>query len=330
MSTSPPIILVTSGEPAGIGPDICGMLGVQDLPARLVVLCDQDLLAARIRDMGLRVSLRTLDDASAATCQKRGSLQVLPLPTAGRVRAGHPEPENAHYVLGQLEKAVEFCARNDRTALVTGPVQKSTINEAGIPFSGHTEWLAARTNAPRPVMLLVSSELRVALATTHLPLRNVATTIGPAMLEEVVTVLARGLRSMFGIESPRIMVLGLNPHAGESGALGTEELEIITPTLRELSERGLALLGPVPADTAFTRERLAQCDAVLAMYHDQGLPVIKALSFGQVVNVTLGLPIIRTSVDHGTALDLAGTGAARPDSLRHAVDLAVELATRAR
>ena len=223
---------------------------------------------------------------------------------------------------------MELCRSTDRAALVTAPVQKSTINDAGVPFTGHTEWLAQRTGAARPVMMLASSGLRVALATTHLPLREVATTISPELLEEVVTVLNHDLRSLFSIESPRILVLGLNPHAGENGTLGTEERETIEPALRRLAERGFRLTGPTPADTAFTRESLAQCDAVLAMYHDQGLPVIKALAFGEVVNVTLGLPIIRTSVDHGTALELAGTGAARPDSLRQAVELAIELTTR--
>jgi len=306
------------------------MLAEQDLPARLIVLCDPDLLAERIHDLELRVAVRTLEDASAAACQTKGSLQVLPVPSGRPVQAGKLDPQNAEYVLEQLEMGVELCLGEKHTALVTAPVQKSAINEAGIPFTGHTEWLAQRTGSARPVMMLASRDLRVALATTHLPLRSVAASITRELLEEVITVLDHDLRSMFAVESPRIMVLGLNPHAGESGALGREELEFMKPALRGLSEAGLSLIGPVPADTAFTSERLAQCDAVLAMYHDQGLPVVKALAFGQVVNVTLGLPIIRTSVDHGTALDLAGTGAARPDSLRHAVALAIELTTRSR
>jgi len=306
------------------------MLATRELAARLIVLCDPDVLAARIRDLGLAVSLRPLEDASEAVCQSRGSLQILPLATARPVRPGRLDPQNAAYVLAQLEMGVELCAGNDHAALVTAPVQKSTINDAGIPFTGHTEWLAQRTGAARPVMMLTSRDLRVALATTHLPLHSVAASITGESLEQIITVLDRGLRSMFAIDSPRIMVLGLNPHAGESGNLGREELDVMVPAMRALSERGLVLVGPIPADTAFTTERLAQCDAVLAMYHDQGLPVIKALAFGQVVNVTLGLPIIRTSVDHGTALDLAGSGAARPDSLQQAVELAIELANRSR
>lgn len=306
------------------------MLAAHDLPARLIVLCDPELLAARTRDLELKVSLRTLEDASQAACHAKGSLQVLPLSLGRPVEPGKLDPENAEYVLEQLGMGVELCRGNEHTALVTAPVQKSTINEAGIPFTGHTEWLAQRTGAARPVMMLASRDLRVALATTHLPLSSVAAAITRESLEEVITVLDHDLRSMFAVESPRIMVLGLNPHAGESGALGSEELEIMGPALRGLAESGLSLVGPMPADTAFTSERLAQCDAVLAMYHDQGLPVIKALAFGQVVNVTLGLPIIRTSVDHGTALDLAGTGTARPDSLHQAITLAIDLATRPR
>jgi 4-hydroxythreonine-4-phosphate dehydrogenase len=287
-------------------------------------------MASRIRDMRLRVSQRILKDAKEAECQTKGSLQILPIPLARAVQPGQLDPENAQYVLNQLKMSVELCAKNKHTALVTAPVQKSTINEAGISFTGHTEWLAQRLGATRPVMMLISSNLRVALATTHLSLDNVPASITQGSLEEVITVLDHDLRSLFSIESPKIMVLGLNPHAGENGTLGKEELEIINPALQTLSNRGLTLIGPVPADTAFTRERLAQCDAVLAMYHDQGLPVIKALAFGQVVNITLGLPIIRTSVDHGTALKLAGSGGARPDSLRQAVDLAIKLATGSR
>ena len=304
------------------------MLAAHDFPARLIVLCDPDLLAERIHNLGVEVSLRTLEDTAKAVGHEKGSLQVLPLRTTRPVRPGCLDPRNADYVIRQLETGVSLCSGRAQTALVTAPVQKSTINDAGVPFIGHTEWLAARTGAVRPVMMLASGDLRVALATTHLRLQDVAAAITPRLLEEVITVLDHDLRSMFAVESPRIMVLGLNPHAGERGNLGSEELEVIEPVLHALSERGICLLGPMSADTAFTSERLAQSDAVLAMYHDQGLPVIKALAFGEVVNVTLGLPIIRTSVDHGTALELAGTGAARPDSLRKAVEVAIELTTR--
>ena len=328
MSTPLPTIVVTSGEPAGIGPDICAMLAAEDWPARIIVVCDPDLLADRIRGLGLDVSLRTVADASHARRQRRGSLQVLPLRTARPVQPGRADPENARYVLEQLETGVALCSGRERAALVTAPVQKSTINEAGVAFSGHTEWLARRTGAARPVMMLASAQLRVALATTHLPLGSVAAAITRQLLEEVITVLDQDLRSRFALASPRILVLGLNPHAGENGTLGAEEREIIEPLVGALSGRGLRVTGPIPADTAFTAERLAQCDAVLAMYHDQGLPVIKALAFGEAVNVTLGLPIIRTSVDHGTALALAGTGAARHHSLRRAVELAIQLTGR--
>ena len=306
------------------------MLAAQDLPARLVFLADPRVLADRIRGLRLQVALRTLENASSAREQKNGVMQVLPVAAAKTVRAGKLDRENADYVLGQLELGVRLCTENPHWALVTAPVHKSHINDAGIAFTGHTEWLAERTGVKRPVMMLTSRKLRVALATTHLPLGQVAGVITRERLEEVITVLHHDLRSRFALQSPRIMVLGLNPHAGEDGVLGTEEADIIQPAMRALSRRGVALSGPVPADTAFTPQRLRQCDAVLAMYHDQGLPPIKALAFGQTVNVTLGLPIVRTSVDHGTALDLAGSGRARPDSLLHAVHLAVQLTRTSR
>ena len=252
-------------------------------------------------------------------------MQVLGVTAARAVRAGRPDPDNARHVLGQLDLGVRLCTDMDRCALVTAPVQKSTIHSAGIPFTGHTEWLAARTGADCPVMMLASPDLRVALVTTHLPLSGVSGAITAERLEATISVLHADLRARFGIDSPRIMVLGLNPHAGEDGVLGREEIEIVQPLLRSLARRGLAVSGPVPADTAFTPRRLRSCDAVLAMYHDQGLPAIKALSFGETVNVTLGLPIVRTSVDHGTALDLAGSGRADPESLYHAAELALRL-----
>ncbi len=326
MSTPPPSIVVTSGEPAGIGPDICAMLAMRDLAARLIVLGDPEMLADRIRDLGLPVDVETLDDPGSAHPHRHGVMQVLPVAAAQPVEAGRLDPGNAGYVLGQLDLGIELCSANPGWALVTAPVQKSTINEAGIAFTGHTEWLAARTGTRRPVMMLASPNLRVALATTHLPLERVAGAISGELLDEVITVLHNDLRARFGVDAPRIMVLGLNPHAGESGVLGREELDIVEPALRALSRRGLAVSGPVPADTAFTPHRLRNCDAVLAMFHDQGLPAIKALAFGDIVNVTLGLPIVRTSVDHGTALDLAGTGRANPESLVKAVDLAGTLA----
>ena len=337
-STPLPTLTVTTGEPAGIGPEICAMLAMrepaahehatQDSAARLIFLGDPGVLAERIRDLDLPIAVQALDDPAAARPHRPGVMQVLPVAAAKPVRAGRPDPGNARYVLDQLDRGVKLCTGIERCALVTAPVQKSIINEAGIPFTGHTEWLAARTGARCPVMMLAAANLRVALVTTHLPLSGVAGAITAQRLEATVTVLHGDLRTRFGIDSPRIMVLGLNPHAGEDGVLGREELEIVQPALRSLSRRGLAVSGPVPADTAFTLQRLRSCDAVLAMYHDQGLPAIKALAFGETVNVTLGLPIVRTSVDHGTALDLAGSGRANPESLKHAADLALKLVRR--
>lgn len=255
-----------------------------------------------------------------------GVLQLKEVPIVASVEAGKLDTANASYVLAMLDKGAALCTSGQAGALVTAPVQKSVINEAGIAFSGHTEYLAERTGAPLPVMMLVSDALKVALVTTHVPLAAVPGQIDSQGLEAVIRVLDRDLRQHFGIARPRIRVLGLNPHAGERGVIGREEIDIITPTIERLRTNGLMLLGPTPADTAFTREALAEADAVLAMYHDQGLPVIKALGFGSVVNVTLGLPIIRTSVDHGTALELASTGRARADSLAQAYALAAELA----
>ena len=333
-----PTLAVTTGEPAGIGPDICAMLAARgvtaadstgpDPAARLIFLGDPDMLADRIRLLELPVAVEILDDPGFARPHQAGVMQVLPVAAAGRVRAGRLDPGNARYVLGQLDRGVQLCTDIDRCALVTAPVHKSTINKAGIPFTGHTEWLAARTGAGCPVMMLAAANLRVALVTTHLPLSGVSGAVTADRLEATITVLHDGLRARFGVDAPRIMVLGLNPHAGEDGVLGREEIEIVQPLLRSLARRGLAVSGPVPADTAFTPRRLRSCDAVLAMFHDQGLPVIKALAFGETVNVTLGLPIVRTSVDHGTALDLAGSGHADPESLYHAAALALKLVER--
>lgn len=345
-----PTLAVTTGEPAGIGPDICAMLAMRgvaggdtavayaagavsaagspsdsDSAARLIFLGDPDVLAERVRDLDLPVAVETLGDPAAALPHRPGVMQVLAVSAARPVKAGRLDTGNARYVLDLLDRGVQLCTDLGRCALVTAPVQKSTIHSAGFPFTGHTEWLAARTGADRPVMMLASPNLRVALVTTHLPLSGVAGEITAERLEATIAVLHEDLRSRFGIDSPRIMVLGLNPHAGEDGVLGREETEIVEPLLRSLARRGLAVSGPVPADTAFTPRRLRSCDAVLAMYHDQGLPVIKALAFGETVNVTLGLPIVRTSVDHGTALDLAGSGGADPESMHCAAVMALKL-----
>jgi len=251
---------------------------------------------------------------------------MLHVPLRTPVRAGQLDTANAAYVLDMLRRGTELCTAGTAAAIVTAPVQKSVITQSGFPFSGHTELLGELLGVAQPVMLLAGKSLRVALATTHLPLRAVADALDATKLERVIRTTHADLRARFRIAAPRLLVLGLNPHAGESGTLGTEELTVIEPVVRKLAADGLAVLGPVSADTAFTPESLERCDAVVAMYHDQGLPVLKALSFGEIVNVTLGLPIVRTSVDHGTALALAGTGRAREHSLLAAVELAIELA----
>ena len=306
-----PTIAVTTGEPAGIGPELAATLLSDPWPARIVLVGDAGLLARR--------GGRPVPGAN-----------LLHVPLAVPSAAGRLETANARYVLALLDAALEGCASGRFDAIVTAPVHKGVINDAGIPFTGHTEYLAERTGAPLPVMMLAGGGLRVALATTHLPLAAVSAALTAERLAAVLRILDTDLRGKFGIAAPRILVCGLNPHAGEGGHLGREEIEVIEPTLRALQSEGLRLTGPVPADTAFLPERLAGHDAVLAMYHDQGLPVLKRAAFGHGVNVTLGLPVIRTSVDHGTALDLAGSGRADPGSLREALRLAVELCTARR
>lgn len=305
-------IAVTSGEPAGIGPELCLRLAARTWPARLVVLGDRDLLASRARALGLDIS----------------AIDILHMPLAAPSIAGQPDAANARYVLHLLDRALAGCRSGEFAAMVTAPVHKGVINDAGIPFTGHTEYLAEHTGTPRVVMLLAGAGLRVALATTHLALKDVPAAITQDGLEAILHILHAGLRSRFGIAQPRILVAGLNPHAGESGHMGREEIEIITPVLARLRAQGMNLAGPLPADTLFTKNVLAGSDAQLAMYHDQGLAVLKYAAFDQGVNITLGLPIIRTSVDHGTALDLAGTGRASPASLFAAVEAAIEIARR--
>jgi 4-hydroxythreonine-4-phosphate dehydrogenase len=307
--TTSPRILITSGEPAGIGPDLCIAIAQRTWPCELVFAGDRDLFEARARQLGLSFA----------------NAQILHVPLASQAIPGQLDPRNAQAVLRMLDAAAAGCLRGDFQAVVTAPVQKSVINDAGVPFSGHTEYFAEKTGASLPVMMLVAGALRVALATTHLPLTQVSSAITPALLEQIISILDHDLRQRFNIAAPRILVCGLNPHAGEGGHLGREEIEVITPTLNALRARGLNLIGPAPADTAFTPRMLEQADCVLAMFHDQGLPVLKYAGFGHAVNVTLGLPIIRTSVDHGTALELAGTGKADAGSLIAAVELAAQL-----
>ena len=315
-------LALTAGEPAGIGPDLCVMLAQQTWPVPLVAIADPSLLTDRAQQLGLTLALHRVDDVVPARPAAAGGLYVDPVPLARPSRCGQLDSRNAHYVLGTLSRAVDGCLDGRYAAMVTAPVHKGVINDAGIAFSGHTEFLAQRSGG-HPVMMLTCPGLRVALATTHLPLREVAAAITGERIERVLRILDHDLRKRFGIGHPRILVCGLNPHAGEGGHLGREEIEIIQPVLQQLGAEGLHLEGPLPADTLFTGARLQHADAVLTMYHDQGLPVLKYKGFGSAVNITLGLPIIRTSVDHGTALDLAGSGRCHPGSMIAAIEQAV-------
>ncbi len=324
--SAPARILITPGEPAGIGPDLCIALAQRAHEVELVAVADPELLKARAVELGLALRLRTWSLKAPARATGAGELCVLEVPLQHPVHSGHLDTANATYVLTALRQAVDTCLDGDAQALVTGPVHKGVINDAGIPFSGHTEFLAERCGVDQVVMMLTAPGLRVALATTHLPLSAVSAAITPALLQRVLEILERDLRLRFGICRPRIVVCGLNPHAGEGGHLGREEIEVIAPVLERLRATGMSLLGPLPADTVFVPRYLEKADAVLAMYHDQGLPVLKHVGFGQAVNITLGLPIVRTSVDHGTALDLAGSGDADPGSMHAALNAAVALA----
>ncbi len=313
MSSPPvPVIAVTSGEPSGIGPDICLCLARRQWPARLVVLGDGDLLTSRAAALGL----------------DPGLIEIRHVPLRRPAHAGRLDPANSAYVLELLDVALAGCRSGEFAAMVTAPVHKGVINDAGIAFTGHTEYLADKTGTPRVVMMLAGAGLRVALATTHLALADVPAAITRRDLDTTLRILHGDLRSKFGIERPRILVAGLNPHAGEGGHMGREEIEVIAPVLDALSAEGMDLAGPLPADTLFTRNVLTGSDAQLAMYHDQGLAVLKFAAFDEGINVTLGLPVIRTSVDHGTALGLAGSGKASPTSLFAAVDAAIEMAAR--
>lgn len=326
MSGAVPLrIALTAGEPAGIGPDLLVALAQASRDVELVAIADPRVLAERARALGLPLRTRPFVQAAAAATRAR-ELTVLEVNAPAPVVPGTLTVANARHVLRMLDTACAGCLEGRFAAMVTAPLHKGIINEAGVPFTGHTEYLAQRCGAKLPVMMLVAPGLRVALATTHLPLAKVATAITRPLLTEVITILERELRSRFQCDRPRLTVCGLNPHAGEGGHLGREEIDVIAPVVEALRARGLRLRGPVPADTAFNPETRAATDAYLAMYHDQGLPVLKALGFGEAVNVTLGLPIIRTSVDHGTALELAGTGRAEAGSLAAAVVMAAGLA----
>jgi 4-hydroxythreonine-4-phosphate dehydrogenase len=318
-----PRIALTSGEPAGVGPELCLAIARRALPCGLVCLADRDLLAERARRLGWDIDLRAYD--GTARDHEPGSLIVEHHPLRAPSTPGQLDTANARYVLDLLDRATDGATSGEFSALVTAPVHKGVINDSGVPFTGHTEYLAARTHAPLPVMMLASKAMRVALATTHLPLRDVSAAITIESLRELVTILHHDLIKWWAIPEPRIAVCGLNPHAGESGHLGDEEVRVIGPAIEQLAHSGILVSGPLPADTVFVPRILSNFDAVLAMYHDQGLPVIKHAGFDTAVNITLGLPILRTSVDHGTALDLAGTGRADPSSLAAAIELAIEL-----
>jgi len=317
-----PRLVITPGEPAGIGPDLLVRLAQESSAAQLIAVADPDLLSARAHALGLPLHCHTFAADTPRRPSTSAQLWVAPVPLGAPVVPGRLNAANAAYVLETLRIGCDGCLTGIFDALVTGPIHKGIINQAGLHFTGHTEFLAERCHA-QPVMLLATPGLRVALVTTHLPLSQVSAAITGPHLRRVIEVLYADLSRRFGIAAPRILVCGLNPHAGEGGYLGREEIEVITPVLNDLRERGWDLVGPLPADTVFLPERLATADVVLAMYHDQGLPVLKHLGFGQAVNITLGLPIIRTSVDHGTALDLAGTDRADLGSLRAAIAAAL-------
>ena len=319
-----PRIILSSGEPAGIGPDLCLMLSQLDLPCQLVVLADPDLLKQRAKQLGFSPDIPLYEPHQALSQHRAGQLTVWPISLRVACESGQLNKANSPYVLELLNTAVNACLYGPFDAMVTAPVHKGIMNDAGFDFTGHTEFIAIRCGA-QPVMMLATPGLRVALVTTHLPLTQVSQAITPDLLESVIRVLDRDLRQRFSIANPNILVCGLNPHAGENGHLGQEELLVIEPALNRLRQQGIKLEGPLPADTVFTPKYMERADVILAMYHDQGLPVLKHLGFGNAVNITLGLPIVRTSVDHGTALDLAGTGKADSGSLLFAIETALAM-----
>lgn len=318
-------VVITPGEPAGVGPDLVIALAQQAWPAELVVCADPALLLERAALLQLPLTLREYQPDVPAQPQAEKTLTILPIKLHSKALPGQLDVNNGAYVVETLTRACDGCLSGEFAALITGPVHKGIINDAGMPFTGHTEFFAERSHRDRVVMMLATEELRVALATTHLPLLDVPAAITPQTLTEVITILDHDLRTKFGIDEPQIYVCGLNPHAGEGGHMGREEIDVIIPTLESLRQQGIHLIGPLPADTLFQPKYLEHADAVLAMYHDQGLPVLKYQGFGRAVNITLGLPFIRTSVDHGTALDLAATGIADVGSFRTALNLAIKM-----
>jgi len=317
-------LVITSGEPSGIGPDLVLMLASSNWPVQLVVLGDRNVIQARAQQLNIKVNFLEYDVTSPSTPSLAGELTLEHIPVAENVIPGRLNKHNAQSVVTLLKRAIHGCLNHEFAGMVTGPVHKGIINEAGLPFSGHTELLAEESDTDRVVMMLATPGLRVALATTHLPLKDVPDAITQPLLKEILTITNRALIEQFGIANPHILVAGLNPHAGEDGHMGREEIDVINPVLNAFKDT-MNLSGPLPADTLFTPKYLEKADAVLAMYHDQGLPVLKHMGFGNAVNITLGLPFVRTSVDHGTALDLAGTGQADDRSFRYAIEVALQM-----
>ncbi|MFK3913726.1 4-hydroxythreonine-4-phosphate dehydrogenase PdxA [Enterobacter cancerogenus] len=318
-------VVITPGEPAGIGPDLVVQLAQRSWPVELVVCADATLLQDRAKLLGLPLQLLPYDAGLQPSPQKAGTLTLLSVPLRSPVVPGQLSTENGHYVVDTLARACDGCINGEFAALITGPVHKGVINEAGIPFTGHTEFFEERSHSPKVVMMLATEAMRVALVTTHLPIKAIPDAITPELLREIIAILHHDLQTKFGIAQPHVLVCGLNPHAGEGGHMGTEEIDTIIPVLEEMRAKGINLSGPLPADTLFQPKYLDNADAVLAMYHDQGLPVLKYQGFGRGVNITLGLPFIRTSVDHGTALDLAGQGKADVGSFITALNLAIKM-----
>lgn len=319
-------IIVTAGEPAGIGSELCVQIAQYPQQCELIVIADPALLQQSCDNLGLPIELEPFNSAQPASVTAKNKLKYIPVTLAAPVQAGVLNEKNCPYVLATLQLALDACLSKQFDAVVTAPVHKGIINAAGVNFTGHTEFFADGAGVEQVVMMLATTTLRVALATTHLPLNKVSKAITQQSLSRIIKVINNSLQQQAGIAQPRIAVCGLNPHAGENGHLGREEIDIISPVIETLSKQGMTLSGPWPADTIFVADRLSGYDVVLAMYHDQGLPVLKHQGFGKAVNVTLGLPFIRTSVDHGTALDLAGTGTAKISSLQAAIDMACEMA----
>ena len=323
-----PRLAITSGEPCGIGPDLIIQLAQTSFPAEIIVIADKKMMQERSEQLRIAISFTDYSSKNPKSVNKAGEIKIIDTPCSAPVTAGVLNKENSSYVLDTLTIATKGCLSNEFDAMVTPPLHKGIINESGVAFTGHTEFLAELTHAELPVMMLAADSLRVALATTHLPLKDVSAAITKESLTQVISILNNDLIHKFGIPNPHILICGLNPHAGEDGHLGMEEIDTIEPVINSLKDQGINLSGPLPADTLFTPKYLETADAVLAMFHDQGLPVLKHVGFGHGINITLGLPIIRTSVDHGTAIDLAGTGKASSGSMIAAINAAIELSIK--